>query len=231
MEPAHDIDDPVQVWLADLHGLAESCGRCIVASEWERAATFVYERDRERFIARREMLRHVLSPYLHVPPRHVQIEIGTSGMPRLATRSHGPDYRFSLSSAGPICAIAVAYRLEVGVDVETRRHGVRALELASRFMTPTERRALQRAGLTELAALAIWSRKEALLKALGRGLAIDMQQVSFDAVGRYRDGVGRPWYAADLEVPGDFVGALVTQGTRPRVVSRWPVGSALLDSP
>lgn len=106
-----------------------------------------------------------------------------SGCPRLEQPSEKPLW-FNLShTAGMVvCALAQA---PVGIDVEgTDRvrdwHGI-----ASRFFHPDELAWIERAPLTERCRrfVTIWTLKEAVVKATGRGLAIPLAGFAVDADG------------------------------------------------
>jgi 4'-phosphopantetheinyl transferase len=68
----------------------------------------------------------------------------------------------------------VARAHAVGVDLERWSEGVEYLELAERFFSPGERRALRALAhvpdLVEAGFFAAWTRKEAYLKATGHGI-------------------------------------------------------------
>jgi 4'-phosphopantetheinyl transferase len=76
-----------------------------------------------------------------------------------------------VSHSGDWVFLALAWERRVGIDVEAWRDLEYAV-LAERAFAPEERAALAGASAAELAAMffAIWTRKEALLKARGLGL-------------------------------------------------------------
>ena len=134
------------------------------------------------------------------------------GEPRLVG---GP--AFSASSRDGLTVVAVS-DTEVGVDVESLR--VRdVLEGAKIALAPGELRA---AG-DPAAFLALWTRKEAYLKGIGRGLVDDPARVTFgedDEVGWasvLHDGERTDWVVRTLPgLPAGLTGALaVTGGPRP----------------
>lgn len=134
---------------------------------------------RRRVAADRELLtvtyalhRMLLGRLLRRDPREVPLYRDARGCPRLAD---GLGYT-SLSHADGLVALAFSADGPVGIDIERRQraHGLSAI--ADRVCHPLELSALagtDSAGrCTEL--LRLWVRKEALLKAAGVGLAVEM---------------------------------------------------------
>ena len=138
--------------------------------EGERAARFRSAEARDRFVSGRALLKTVLGVRLGRPARAVRLRIEPSGRPVLVD----PEARvhFSVSHSGDRVVLAFADR-EVGVDIERLRALPDALDLARRFFDASEATALESEPVERRsdAFLALWTRKEALLKARGLGLA------------------------------------------------------------
>src|SRR5690606_24716552 len=78
---------------------------------------------------------------------------------------------FNVSHSGGVALLGVADR-PVGVDIETRMHG-NSLEMARQFFCQQEQQRVADANCADEAFLAIWTAKEAVVKAIGLGLRID----------------------------------------------------------
>ena len=82
-----------------------------------------------------------------------------------------------------MACIAIARGLpRLGVDIEILRTRARAAELSNRFFAPDEAawvRAIPDPVIRSQRFLALWTAKEALLKAHGRGLAYGLDRVRF----------------------------------------------------
>jgi 4'-phosphopantetheinyl transferase len=185
------------------------------ADERRRAAAFRREADRRRFVAARQALREILARHAGGSPAEVAFSARCArcggdghGKPVLE-RPAGTGLRFSASRSGDVALVAVANGREVGADVERVDAGVDHRELAGRFFAPAERE-LDLAGFYEA-----WTRKEAVLKLSGMGLAGDL---AADAPpGVWVERLGGP------ALPDGYAAALAGEGERPCVVTRpWP---------
>lgn len=172
----------------------------------------------------RQPLREVLGAYLGIAPAAVRLDDNGHGKPSLAS-ALGSDLTFNWSHSGNQALIAIARGLELGVDVEHLRRQPRALEIAARYFTEEEARALAtlEGEARQRSFIALWCAKEALLKAIGEGLAFGLDRVGcrLDATGNWRLaqadpllGGTREWQLAGFGVPGDYRGAIAWRGPR-----------------
>ncbi|MCQ4167044.1 4'-phosphopantetheinyl transferase family protein [Tahibacter harae] len=124
------------------------------------------------------LLLHLLSAYCGRPVGSADLDTGEHGKPRLAG---GPG--FNLSHSGDAAVVALAPGLELGVDLERPGRRRRHAELARRFFCPREADAVAAAegAAREALFLHLWTAKEAVLKALGRGLAFGLERLEFAA--------------------------------------------------
>lgn len=128
---------------------------------------------------RRAPLLDVLGAYLGLPPTAVELEPGEHGRPRLATAIPGaPDFNWSHS--GDRALIAIGRGIMPGVDLELLRERPRAVEIARRYFSAEEAAWLESLAAAQRSAafLELWTAKEAVLKALGRGLAFGLHRLS-----------------------------------------------------
>lgn len=123
-------------------------------------------------------LRRLLSAYLGKPAEALPIERGLHGKPALAAPT---PLHFNLSHSRDLTVIALSACYEPGIDIEFpgRRRPVQAL--ARRYFAAGEAEALAALAPEQaaMAFLALWSCKEAVLKALGRGIAFGLHRLEF----------------------------------------------------
>lgn len=150
--------------------------------ERARHRRFHFERDRRQFLATRALSRAVLSRYASVPPAEWRFEAGSHGKPRIAHPAGTPPLYFNLANTAGlvVCAVSVAHEM-IGVDVERIDRKVEMLDLAERFFSPCEVRALRAIPASEQDRrfFDFWTLKESYIKARGLGLALPLDQFSF----------------------------------------------------
>jgi 4'-phosphopantetheinyl transferase len=149
------------------------------AEERDRAARFRFDHDREGFIWRRATLRRVLADVLGCGVQEIEYVAGRSGKPALGGRLSDCAWRFNLSHSHGLMLVAVARNREIGVDVEKIEPLAGVEELAEQCLTRSEleRFRSDAAEQTSERFLHLWTRKEALLKAIGVGLSVEPQSI------------------------------------------------------
>jgi 4'-phosphopantetheinyl transferase len=113
-----------------------------------------------------------------VPAQAVTLVDGEHGRPELAEPSQRA-LQFNWSHSGNAALIAVARGVAPGIDLERVRPHAHAMQLARRFFHPEEVAALAAlpASEQEAAFLQLWTGKEAVLKATGRGIAFGLDRL------------------------------------------------------
>ncbi len=184
--------------------------------EAARSRRFVRLPDRRRYVLAHVAMRLLLARCLGIEPGAVSYEHGAHGKPRLA-QGLAP-LQFNLSHSGGLGLLAVARERSLGVDIERIRDVPEALSVADTQFSRAERRGLRSLPLTEQqgAFFRCWTRKEALVKAEGKGLGhalysfdVDLAPGSNSALKRY---AGRPgdqsgWTLRDLRSPPGYAAA------------------------
>jgi 4'-phosphopantetheinyl transferase len=185
------------------------------AHELERASRFHFDKHRNHFIVGRGGLRYVLALYLDAKPEEFRFSYGTYGKPALV----GERLRFNVSHSHGMALFAVAADREVGVDVEHIRADFATEDIARRFFSRLEVAAFNALRKEEQVAafFRCWTRKEAYIKAIGRGMsepldAFDVTLAPGEAELLRAEGqdVSR-WAMFDIDVGADYAGALLTE--------------------
>jgi 4'-phosphopantetheinyl transferase len=171
----------VDLWLWRLDaGDAEATGfaELLDPDERARAGRFVFPLHARRFVAGRGRLRLILQDYLGIPAAKLAFAYGPQGKPVLAGRHGLPPLHFNLSHTGDLAALAVSRGVPLGIDVE--RVAPVTEDVAGHFFSAAEQAALRALpeAERERAFFRCWTRKEAMVKALGGGLSIAL--ASFD---------------------------------------------------
>jgi len=152
-----------------------------------RAERYRFRRDRTNFIVARALLRLALSERAGLPPEQWRFATDAFGRPHVAnTEGKTCGLHFSISHCDGLVAVAVRSGAPgcgglIGIDVE-RRTDFDHLSVAERFFATAEWRWLRGLPPAEQSRgfFALWTLKESLAKALGRGLALPLDRVAFD---------------------------------------------------
>ena len=136
--------------------------------ELDRAARFRFDVHRQRYIAARAALRYVLGWLTERSPAELIFKYGEHGKPRLA----GNGLEFNLSHSENRALIGITDGDAIGVDIEKVNPERSNPEIAKRFFAEREIAALEQfdAGAYSKAFFNCWTRKEAVLKAVGTGI-------------------------------------------------------------
>ncbi len=171
----------IHIWLAhvDDRRMAAEYLTLLDDVERDRAERFLFERDRSRFPQSHGILRSTLSGYLDLEASDLTFLYGQSGKPRLIPLPGQPSLEFSLSHSGDYCVVAVGLGNPLGVDIEEIRDLPQMIDIARQYFSLGEFRQLASltGALQRDAFFALWTRKEAMVKALGQGLDGKLDQI------------------------------------------------------
>jgi len=157
----------------------EQLGRlscCLDQEEYARAARFHFERDRTRFLASRGLLRHILARYLETAPERLRFGYAPAGKPFLIEHH---DLHFNLSHAADVLVLGVARERQLGVDVERVPPDEVVDSVSGIVFSAPECKALRglEPGARRELFARLWTRKEAYIKADGRGMSLSLDHI------------------------------------------------------
>jgi 4'-phosphopantetheinyl transferase len=203
----------LQVWAVDLDCAG---GDVALLSTCERARAGRLKRpdERRRSLQAHCAVRRVLALQLGVDPGYLEFDTTDTGKPFLAKPAQA--LQFNLSHSDRHGLIAVAEDRSVGVDIEMTRPMSDLLEVAVGVATAREIDLLRQlpAGEMHSSFFDLWTRKEALLKAIGRGFLLDPRQVEV-GIGPGRSYVtfdARIWTVETLSVGASVRAAVAIEG-------------------
>lgn len=193
--------DDVHLWLFTVpvsdQALRQTIAGLLDAAELARAARFVYAADRRRQVQARGILRLLLGNYLARDPRSISFRSNAHGKPVLSADA---GLHFNLSHTQERVLVGLTRRATVGVDLERVRSLPMRDALAAHCCSGDEQVWLagQPVDTRDRDFLRIWTVKEAVLKALGTGLAIAPESLSVhfpEAEMQHPEvtGAGSPW--------------------------------------
>jgi 4'-phosphopantetheinyl transferase len=173
----------IHIWRAALDATAlqtEQLQAFLSADEIARADRFHFEKDRLRYIVARGTLRQILGLYLKSAPHALQFDYTHFGKPFLPSETAKIGINFNLSHSGDMVLYAITRGQCVGIDLEKINPTIAIEQIAQRFFSPAEITALHAAPGDQRDQLFFlyWTRKEAILKATGKGVAFPLEKVN-----------------------------------------------------
>ena len=173
--------EAIQVWSVDLALSADRLARCdawLSPAEAARAGRFLRAEDRDRSRVSHAALRLILAHALGVAAEALAFASGPAGKPELAG-AHAGALHFNLSHSGTRALVGVSPKAAIGVDVEALRPVPDALRIARAHFARAEAEALAALPPEAVGAAftGLWTRKEAVVKALGAGLSLPLDRL------------------------------------------------------
>jgi 4'-phosphopantetheinyl transferase len=186
--------------------------------ELARASRFVFDLHRNRYLARRLALRDLLGRYLDRAPSDVRFDYSSHGKPELP----GETLRFNVAHSDDVAVIGLTEQDRLGVDVERIRE-LRDIESVAQTVLSKRELDVFHAlpdGSKTQGFFNCWTRKEAIVKAIGEGLSrpLDTFDVTLVPEGEARllELEGTPdraaaWSLFDVRPMAGWVGAVAVE--------------------
>lgn len=228
---ALDINE-VHLWRLNLQATAYSADQWLAilsADEKSRAARYHRDIDRKYFITARAVLRQLLGSYLKKDPETLIFSYSEKEKPSVGGAESDSGIEFNLSHSGDLALLAFARSREIGVDVEQIRRDFDTAKIAARFFSEAEQKQL--AALPDNqrsdAFFLCWTRKEAYIKATGKGLSLPLHQFDVSLAPKEQNALlaTRPdplerakWTMRDINVPAEYAAAICVSGSGWRLV-------------
>ncbi len=173
----------VDVWQANIlsqEAAKQNYYELLNADEKQKVDTFLRAELQQKYINTRGILRKVLGTYLNMKPQDINIKTAEYGKPFV----DDSEIFFNLSHTGNKLVIAVSNVSEIGIDLEQLRGRKNLKGLVKKCLSTVEKKSWE--SLSEQQQIFmfyyLWVRKEALVKAIGRGIAMGLDQCIVDPV-------------------------------------------------
>jgi len=216
-ENAFILNHTVNIWKIDYRAFSEEKQWLNILNNQEqtRAQKFHYQTDRKRYLVTRALLKLILSKITGNNPAEISFSYNNHGKPYLENTGKTS---FNVSHSGDLGLIAVSDLTLLGIDVEKFRRRINPKRMAKRFFSTSEQEEL--AGLTDSSILEGffngWTRKEAVIKALGLGLAMPLRNFDVTLTPgqparllniRHQDEKVQDWTINNIPMDGDYAAA------------------------
>ena len=149
--------------------------------EQQRCRRFHFEHDRKHYLTAHAMLRLCLAHHLGCDPQQVELAVGRNGKPELVAQSFEAPLSFNLSHTRGMVACIVTSGRACGIDVEGIQLLPEMAGMAQTVYSEKENSWLARQQTTQSQSFfALWTLKEAYIKATGLGMSAPLRQISID---------------------------------------------------
>jgi len=152
------------------------------------------------YIFSRGMLRHILSNYLHCFPSEVNFMYQTYGKPVINNY-----LSFNVAHSHEGIAIALTCHEELGIDLEYEVPRTSIADFAKIYFTRNEQTSLEETTAENrlIYFYRIWTSKEAVMKACGKGIALLPNSFNIPLLNNFNDEVitanlGKNWYITNI---------------------------------
>jgi 4'-phosphopantetheinyl transferase len=179
--------DEIDIWMVGLEQFRHKINdfvHWLSTEEKGRAEQFCFEIDRFRFITRRGLLRKLLSLYSDIHPKYLMLECTEKGKPYLDRKFRKGNIGFNLSHSNGLCVYAISKCPQIGVDLEFVRYLSDVEGLIKHFFTEKEECLFHSLpdDKRQDVFFTWWTRKEALIKAIGAGLSFPLNAIDVSDV-------------------------------------------------
>jgi 4'-phosphopantetheinyl transferase len=214
--------DEIHLWRTNLdEAAALDSFPYLSADEWERAKGFRYDIHRNRFIAGRSFLRRVLAKYTGVNSSGIIFLYNAWGKPSLQAEA----VQFNAAHSESEFLLAIS-QWPVGVDIEKMKPLEDLHLIAQSVFSQDELRRWNELSEAEKsdAFYKIWTRKEALLKGIGRGITEYCSSISVffsETISALPSGVSPlTWHVRDWKISPGIRAAIATPLVKAHVIEQ-----------
>ena len=177
MVVSKDTSNKLEVFYAQTKDLSSGYSNLqnyITNDEQIKADKFHFDKDRETYISCHALLRLILSKRLNISP----LELSFNNTINNKSCLTGNPVYFNISNASEAFAFAISRDFYVGIDLENVNQRIDFNSIIETFFTDKEREYILGSQFEARDRFFfLWTRKEALLKAIGTGILTDCKQV------------------------------------------------------
>lgn len=201
------------IFLPDFINLKSELAMFLNSDEINRAKRFYKEIDKDRFIIYRSMLKFIVAAYTKLDVTKIHFDYHSNKKPYLS--SH-PWLCFNISHSEDFAVIAISLN-KVGIDIEYSAKDFAFNNLLPDIFNNNEVLAIENAVNKKDVFYHSWTRKEALVKGLGKGIDDDFKNIpSLDGHHRVDTTIlknAEKWQVTSFELADNYVGAIAFEGS------------------
>jgi 4'-phosphopantetheinyl transferase len=209
----------IQLWHCNIAADDQGFQRCLLlldAAEQAQALAIKNESRRHRYVIAQGHLRSLLSKTVKQPPEALRIAKTEHGKPYLVDF---PEVAFNLSHSADAMVIAIGQNCRLGIDMEICKSRTNFPALVDKCFAEVEASWWHALPEIEksLEFYRFWTRKEAFVKAIGRGISLGLNRCVINPENPEtwlsvpeNCGQASAWHVRDIDLGRDVCCALVT---------------------
>jgi 4'-phosphopantetheinyl transferase len=177
----------IHIWLIDIEkeiAQLHEHQTLLNESELNEAFRFKFEKDKNISVISHACLRTILGRYLQKEPRALEFLLNEYGKPAIKSEhlNSASSLQFNLSHSGRFILLGISQDQPIGVDIEQMIEQDNFAELVCRYFSAHEHQQFQHLLPDQqlFGFYRAWTRKEAFLKAIGKGLYYSLKNFTVD---------------------------------------------------
>jgi 4'-phosphopantetheinyl transferase len=214
----------IQVWQGDINGDEINnpvFWNILDPHEQQHALSISNINSRLTYVEIHARLRVLLAGVVNCKPEQLRIIKAEHGKPYLADY---PDLAFNLSHTANKCVIVYGYHQELGVDIESNKYRATLPALVEKCFAGEEQEYWRQLPESEQiqSFYRFWTKKEAFVKAVGRGIALGLNRCVINPENQSRFlripkeyGQTEEWHIQEVNVESSFSAAYVSRPVNP----------------
>lgn len=181
----------------------------LTVNEVLKSDNFVMDKDRKRFIVTRGVLKIILSKFLNKHPEDIEFYYEQNLKPRV--KAQNSNLHFNVTHSADRIMIAISSK-PIGVDIEHVDEGFGFDQILDVTFNDQELEYIQNSNNKSEAFYLLWTRKEAFLKATGKGIDDDLQNIPaltgvHELISEMSDSE-TPWYVGSFGIGNSYIASL-----------------------
>ena len=209
----YSVSHSNHIWQINISSNAkhiDAASNLLSADEHERANRYYREKDKQRFILARAILRLLLARYLNRDAKQLIFEIGENKKPHVKGDT---SLHYNVSHSGNYILIAISDS-EAGIDVEQPDPNMHYEEIMHISYNKPEADVVKASADPLQAFYTLWTRKEALLKATAKGIDDALKFIPstdgthatmYNTIGSEKD-----WIVQSFQIDNEHIGSIAS---------------------
>ena len=161
------------VYLPNFSKIKDELSLFLNSKEIKKSQHFYKDEDRSRYVIYRAILKILLAAYTKLDFKNINLSLDFNKKPYL--ESH-PYLFFNISHSEDYAVMAISNR-KIGIDVEYMSEDFKYTDLLPDIFDKSEIVSIENAANTKETFYTLWTRKEAFVKALGKGIDEDFKYI------------------------------------------------------